>query len=89
MDGARLHDEHGTAARRILREWIAASARQQSTVSRLIDWLDERADDSGDETAYEAAQRLYDVLRALVDDQRRATAALDALDAPADAGGQG
>jgi len=41
--------------------------------------LDERAHDAGDETAYEAAQRLLDVLRALVDDQRRATTAHDTL----------
>jgi len=65
--------------RRVLHEWIAANARQQSLVHQIIDWLDERVHDAGDETAYEAAQRLLDVLRALGDDQRHATAARDVL----------
>ncbi len=73
------HEQRGAGARRVLHAWIMANARQQSLVHLIIDWLDERAHDAGDETAYEAAQRLLDVLRALVDDQRRATAAHDML----------
>lgn len=41
--------------------------------------MDERAHDTGDETAYEATQRLLDLLRLRVDDQQLATAARDAL----------
>jgi len=79
MDDTRPHEQRGALARRVLHEWIAANARQQSLLHQIIDWLDERAHDAGDETAYEAAQRLLDVLRALGDDQRRATAARDTL----------
>ncbi len=79
MDHTRPPEQQDARARRVLQEWVAANARQQSLVHQIIDWLDERAHDAGDETAYEAAQRLLDVLRALGDDQRRATAACDTL----------
>jgi hypothetical protein len=79
MDDTRPPEQRDALARRALHEWIAANARQQSLLHQIIDWLDERAHDAGDETAYEAAQRLLDVLRALVDDQQRATAARDTL----------
>jgi len=79
MDDTHPYEQRDALARRVLHEWIAANARQQSLVHQIIDWLDERAHDVGDETAYEAAQRLLDVLRALGDDQRRATAARDTL----------
>jgi len=74
-------EQRDATTRRVLQEWIEANARQQSMVHQIIDWLGERAHDAGDDMAYEAEQRLFDVLRALVDDQRCATAALDALDA--------
>ena len=79
MDDTRPHEQRDALARRVLQEWIAANARQQSLLHQIIDWLDERAHDAGDEMAYEAAQRLLDVLRALGDEQRRATAARDTL----------
>ncbi len=79
MDDTRPPEQRDALAHRVLQEWVAANARQQSLVHQIIDWLDERAHDAGDETAYEAAQRLLDVLRALVDDQQRATAARDTL----------
>jgi len=79
MDDTRPPEQRDALVRRVLQEWIAANARQQSLVHQIIDWLDERAHDAGDETAYEAAQRLLDVLRALGDDQRRVTAARDTL----------
>jgi len=80
MDDTHPHEQWDALARRVLHEWITANARQQSLVHQIIDWLDERAHDAGDnETAYEAAQRLLDVLHALGDDQRRATAARDTL----------
>ncbi len=81
MDDTRPSEQRDALVRRVLHEWIAANARQQFQVHQIIDWLDERAHDAGDETAYEAAQRLLDVLRALGDDQRRATAARDTLTA--------
>ncbi len=56
-----------------------ANARQQSRLHQIIDWLDERAHDTGDETAYETTQRLLDLLRLLGDDQQHATAAHAAL----------
>ena len=79
MEHTRPSEQRDALARRVLQEWVAANARQQSQVHQIIDWLDERAHDAGDETAYEAVQRLLDVLRALVDDQQRATVARDAL----------
>ncbi len=79
MDDTRPPEQRDALVRRVLQEWIAANARQQSLVHQIIDWLDERAHDAGDETAYEAAQRLLVVLRALGDDQRRVTAARDTL----------
>ncbi len=79
MDDTRLHDQRDALAQRVLLEWLAANARQQSRLHQIIDWLDERAHDTGDETAYEATQRLLDLLRLLVDDQQHATAARDAL----------
>ncbi len=79
MDDTRPPEQRDALARRVLHEWSAANARQQSLLHQIIDWLDERAHDADDETAYEAAQRLLDVLHALVDDQRRATAAHDML----------
>ncbi len=79
MDDTRPPEQRDALAHRVLQEWIAANARQQFQVHQIIDWLDERAHDAGDETAYEAAQRLLDVLRALGDEQRRATAARDTL----------
>ena len=79
MDDTRLHDQRDALAQRVLLEWLAANARQQSRLHQIIDWLDERAHDTGDETAYEATQRLLDLLRLRVDDQQLATAARDAL----------
>ncbi len=79
MDDIRPHDQRDALAQRVLHEWMAANARQQSRLHQIIDGLDERAHDTGDETAYEATHRLLDMLRLLVDDQHHATAARAAL----------
>ncbi len=79
MDDTRRHEQRDALAHRVLHEWLAANARQQSRLHQIIDWLDERAHDTGDETAYEATQRLLDLLRLLGDDQQHATAAHAAL----------
>ena len=79
MDDAHPHEQRDALTQRVLHEWLAANARQQARLHQIIDWLDERAHDTGDETAYEATQRLLDLLRLLGNDQQHATAARAAV----------